>query len=75
MHTVDLEPYQHSGTNITGIRIVNPESPFMEDLMTFLAKDGPEDENVDEESEVDNADEDSETGNDDEDAKSGKRNV
>lgn len=25
LHTIDLEPYQHSGTNITGIRLIDPE--------------------------------------------------
>ncbi|XP_037036365.1 glutamate receptor ionotropic, kainate 3-like isoform X2 [Bradysia coprophila] len=29
MHTIDLEPYQFSGTNITAIRLVNPASPMM----------------------------------------------
>ncbi|KAG5684286.1 hypothetical protein PVAND_013522 [Polypedilum vanderplanki] len=27
MHTIDLESYQYSGTNITGVRMVNPENP------------------------------------------------
>lgn len=25
LHTLDLEPYQYSGSNITGIRLVDPE--------------------------------------------------
>ncbi|KAH8323007.1 hypothetical protein KR074_002938, partial [Drosophila pseudoananassae] len=25
-HTMDLEPYQHAGTNITGLRLVSPEN-------------------------------------------------
>jgi glutamate receptor, ionotropic, invertebrate len=29
MHTIDLEPYQHGGTNITGFRMVSPENPFV----------------------------------------------
>lgn len=29
MHTVDLEPFQHSGTNITGFRLVQPDDPFV----------------------------------------------
>ncbi|XP_066999471.2 glutamate receptor ionotropic, kainate 2 isoform X2 [Anabrus simplex] len=29
MHNIDLEPYQHSGTNITGIRLVDPDDPFV----------------------------------------------
>ncbi|CAH0553020.1 unnamed protein product [Brassicogethes aeneus] len=27
MHTIDISPYQYAGTNITGLRIVNPNSP------------------------------------------------
>uniref|UniRef100_A0A1B0DHH7 Receptor ligand binding region domain-containing protein n=1 Tax=Phlebotomus papatasi TaxID=29031 RepID=A0A1B0DHH7_PHLPP len=27
LHTLDLEPYQYSGTNITGIRLIDPEDP------------------------------------------------
>ncbi|XP_065349447.1 glutamate receptor ionotropic, kainate 2-like [Cloeon dipterum] len=27
MHTLDLEPYQYGGTNITGIRVVDPSDP------------------------------------------------
>jgi hypothetical protein len=27
MHTIDLEPYQYGGTNITGIRLVDPSDP------------------------------------------------
>lgn len=30
MHTIDLEPYQYSATNITGIRLVDVENPLME---------------------------------------------
>lgn len=36
MHTIDLEPYQYSGVNITGIRLVNPENPLMEHVTNFL---------------------------------------
>lgn len=32
-HAIDLEPYQYSGTNITTLRIVNPENPVMETLL------------------------------------------
>jgi len=33
MHTLDLEPYQYGGTNITGIRVVNPAD---EDVRTAV---------------------------------------
>lgn len=29
MHTIDLEPFQYSGTNITGFRIVSPQDPLV----------------------------------------------
>lgn len=32
MHTIDLEPYQYSGVNITGIRLVNPENPLVQNV-------------------------------------------
>lgn len=35
-HTIDLEPFQYSGTNITTIRIVQTESPVMEKYAEFL---------------------------------------
>lgn len=28
-HTLDLEPYRYSGTNMTGLRIVKPDSPLV----------------------------------------------
>jgi glutamate receptor, ionotropic, invertebrate len=31
MHTIDLEPFQYSGANITGFRLVNPEDPFVKE--------------------------------------------
>lgn len=36
MHTIDLEPFQYSGTNITGIRLVDPESPIMQQITNFM---------------------------------------
>ncbi|KAJ3628095.1 hypothetical protein MTP99_015421 [Tenebrio molitor] len=32
MQTVDLAPFQFSGTNITGFRIVNPDSAYVEEI-------------------------------------------
>lgn len=45
MHTIDLEPYQHSGTNITGIRIVDPASELMK---LHLAEESEEEKNENE---------------------------
>lgn len=38
MHTIDLEPYQYSGTNITSIRIVNPESELIQQVETVITE-------------------------------------
>lgn len=51
MHTIDLEPYQYSGTNITGVRLVDPENPLMEHVTKYL-----------EESKRDSTEEESENG-------------
>lgn len=32
LHTLDLEPYQYSGSNITGIRMINPEDPRVQQI-------------------------------------------
>ncbi|XP_055610691.1 glutamate receptor ionotropic, kainate 2 isoform X2 [Uranotaenia lowii] len=36
LHTIDLEPYQYSGTNITGIRLVDPEEEKIHQVTEFL---------------------------------------
>ncbi|XP_055535887.1 glutamate receptor ionotropic, kainate 2-like isoform X2 [Wyeomyia smithii] len=36
LHTIDLEPYQYSGTNITGIRMVDPEEEKIHQVTEFL---------------------------------------
>lgn len=38
MHTIDLEPFQHSGVNITGIRLVNPENPLVQEVANGIAE-------------------------------------
>lgn len=38
MHTIDLEPFQHSGSNITGIRLVVPEDPIVIQVTDFFAE-------------------------------------
>uniref|UniRef100_A0A336MCA3 CSON013411 protein n=1 Tax=Culicoides sonorensis TaxID=179676 RepID=A0A336MCA3_CULSO len=35
-HTLDLEPYQYGGTNITGLRLVDPEDPETQKIMEFF---------------------------------------
>uniref|UniRef100_A0A182X5A4 Uncharacterized protein n=1 Tax=Anopheles quadriannulatus TaxID=34691 RepID=A0A182X5A4_ANOQN len=36
LHTIDLEPYQYSGTNITGVRLVDPEEDKIRQVADFL---------------------------------------
>lgn len=38
MHTIDLEPFQHSGANITGVRLISPEDPFVKRITEFFAE-------------------------------------
>lgn len=33
LQTLDLEPYQYSGVNLTGVRLINPEDPLV--IQTF----------------------------------------
>lgn len=75
MHTIDLEPYRYSGTNITGIRLVDPENPMMEHITNCMGEEnaeedeennGEEPESYDEEMESD----DEELEDDDEEPES-----
>ncbi|XP_049301470.1 glutamate receptor ionotropic, kainate 2-like isoform X3 [Anopheles funestus] len=36
LHTIDLEPYQYSGTNITGVRLIDPEEDKIKQVAEFL---------------------------------------
>lgn len=36
MHTIDLEPFQHSGSNITGVRLISPEDPMVVHITSFF---------------------------------------
>lgn len=38
MHTLDLEPYQYSGTNITGIRMIDPDDVLVQTVTDFWIK-------------------------------------
>lgn len=33
MHTIDLEPFMYGGTNITGIRLFNPDEPEIDEML------------------------------------------
>jgi glutamate receptor, ionotropic, invertebrate len=36
MHTIDLEPFQYSGTNITGFRLVSPDDRFVKVVTEYF---------------------------------------
>lgn len=38
MHTIDLEPFQHSGANITGVRLIIPEDSMVTHMTEFFAE-------------------------------------
>lgn len=38
LHTLDLEPFQHSGTNITGMRLVRPLDPEFKNTVSQWTK-------------------------------------
>lgn len=78
MHTIDLEPFQHSGTNITAARLVQPEDAFVKEITdTFIemyektkkkreAEKENEDDNGNENEEEDNEDDEYEEDNNEE---------
>lgn len=35
LHTIDLEPYQYSATNITGVRLYDPEDPRVQQITEY----------------------------------------
>ncbi|XP_072745112.1 glutamate receptor ionotropic, kainate 2-like isoform X2 [Anoplolepis gracilipes] len=37
LQTVSLEPYKYSGVNLTGVRLINPESPIVQRILQFRA--------------------------------------
>lgn len=37
MHTIDLEPFQYSGTNITGVRFVSPDNSLVAEVTKAIA--------------------------------------
>lgn len=38
MHTIDWEPFHYSETNITGIRLVDPENPLVVELTDYITE-------------------------------------
>lgn len=38
MHTIDLEAFQYGGTNITGLRLINPNDDYVKEIEDFFEK-------------------------------------
>lgn len=38
MHTIDLEPFQHSGANITAARLISPDDSFVKEITETFAE-------------------------------------
>lgn len=45
-HTIDVEPYQYSGTRITTLRVVDLASPILEDMAKYLEETAKKAEEV-----------------------------
>ncbi|XP_050308479.1 glutamate receptor ionotropic, kainate 2-like [Anthonomus grandis grandis] len=45
-HTKDLSPFQWSQTNITGIRLINPNLPYVQDISSKIFEADPTEEGV-----------------------------
>lgn len=71
LHTIDLEPYQHSGANITGFRLISPENPQLHQVADFFAEryreEGGGDDAADGDDNEDDGDDNDNNGNDDND--------
>lgn len=35
MHTINLEPFKYGGTNITAVRLINPEDPEVQETVKW----------------------------------------
>lgn len=55
MHTIDLRPFQYCGTNITGIRLIDPETPLAEKVIKYIEEEEEEEPRavIDSETDVD----------------------
>lgn len=40
-HTIDLEPFQYAGTNITAVRLVDPENEILQKFTGHLTEPEP----------------------------------
>jgi glutamate receptor, ionotropic, invertebrate len=69
LHTIDLEPYQHSGANITGFRLIRPDDSLVQIVTNFFAERfkeegfGEDDNDDDDDEENDEEDDDEENDN------------
>ena len=75
MHTIDLEPFQHSGANITGVRLISPDDPFVKRITEFFAEKYAEKmEQENDENKEKNDAEDEENDENDQDDKENEEN-
>lgn len=65
LHTLDLEPFQYSGVNITGIRMVSPQNPLVVEVAAALADQRSRSENREDHQAEEDDDQMEEDGNDD----------
>ncbi|KAK9498543.1 hypothetical protein O3M35_003152 [Rhynocoris fuscipes] len=56
-HSIDLEPFKWGGTNITGIRLVDPDSMYFKEIMKRWQSNGDKTEDKEEEEEDENKEE------------------
>jgi glutamate receptor, ionotropic, invertebrate len=69
MHTIDLEPFQHSGANITGVRLIVPEDPMVVQVTDFFADKYAEKMEREKEKEKNSKEGNDDSGNEDDDKK------
>lgn len=65
MHTIDLEPFQHSGANVTGVRLIVPEDSMVVQVTEFFAEKYAEKMKREKEKEKNSKENDDSNDNDD----------
>lgn len=67
MHTIDLEPFQHGGTTIIGVRMISPEDAFVKEITEFFAEKYKKNKNLKKKSRNDDDNDEEDENNEDED--------
>lgn len=77
-HTIDMEPFQYSGTRITTLRIIDPKNPIPDDIARYFTEAAKAEESGDgesavaEKSEDDNEDGEDKENNEEDDGENGE---